>query len=244
MRTIKLTIEYDGTDFLGWQIQKKGPTVQHVLEGAIARLTSRETRLTGAARTDSGVHAKGQSAHFKTLSHLPARNIVLGINAYLPDSVAVVCAEEVKSSFHARISARSKRYQYRILQRPARSPLVARFSWHCPYRLNVALMRRELPALLGRHDFRSFQAADKKERSSTRRIIDISLRRRGEELLFEIEADGFLYHMVRNIVGTLVEIGRGRFKPGYMSFLLKAKNRALAGPTAPACGLSLLHVTY
>lgn len=257
MRNIKLTIEYDGTNYSGWQIQRKAParpksgrqnvkrkTIQETIEKALTKILCEKTRLTVSGRTDSGVHAKGQVANFKTNSNLSPQTILRALNANLPGDIAIKDATEVERDFHSRFSAKSKVYRYAILNSAQRSPL-ARFCWHfIPYKLNFSLMKKEARVLLGRHDFKSFQAKDKKECDSIRTIKRIDLTKKGAFIYIDIEADGFLYNMVRNIVGTLIEIGRGKLPAGSMAKILKKKNRLFAGPTAPARGLCLLKVKY
>jgi len=244
MRNIKLTISYDGTDYAGWQIQKNGWTVQAEIEKAIKKVFGKGHRVHGAGRTDAGVHAKAQVAHFKMPLAVPVGSIARAINSALPESVAVIRAEEVPPDFHSRFDARSKHYRYYILNSHHRNPFSQKYSWRVLYRLDVPLMKKEAALLDGRHDFKSFQAADKKEISSVRKIFRIDLRKKGSSLVIDIEGDGFLYNMVRNITGTLVDIGRGYLPPGSMRKILNSRNRTAAGPTAPAKGLFLMSVKY
>lgn len=251
MRNIRLTIEYDGTNYNGWQIQQKKPkevgtekTIQGVIERVLGGILQEEVRLIGAGRTDAGVHALGQVANFKTKSKTPITVIQKALNGLLPKDIIIRDIEEVKPYFNARFDARSKIYRYQILNRDYSSAFDRLYQYHVPYKLDVRLMRQEARVLVGRHDFKSFQAADKRERMSVRNLRRISIRRDGPAISIDIEADGFLYNMVRNIVGTLIEIGRGKFPPGSMRKILLAKDRTLAGPTAPAKGLSLVQVRY
>lgn len=244
MRTIKLTISYDGTSYKGWQLQKNAITIQEEIEKAIHKSFGRKERVHGAGRTDSGVHAEGQVAHFKMKGSIPAGKIPMALNSNLPEDIAIISAEEVSSDFHSRFNAKIKHYRYSIYNSRMRAPLKEKYSWRVTYKLNVALMKREAKVLEGKHDFKSFQASDKKEKTSIRKIYDIRIKKKGLYILMDIEADGFLYNMVRNIIGTLVDIGRGYLPEGSMKKILKSKDRTLAGPTAPAKGLTLIEVKY
>ncbi len=248
---IKLTLEYDGTDFNGWQIQAgKKRTVQGELEKALLKIFKQKTRVIGSGRTDSGVHALGQVAHFETSSRMTPRQILKALNASLPQDVAVVAAQKVPPSFHAQYSAKSKIYRYTILNQSTRSPLLRHYSYFYFHPLNLTLMARESRPLLGRKDFRSFQAADpaaiseSPEKTTIRTIKKIEIKKRGPLISIEIEADGFLYKMVRNLIGTLLEIGSGRLRPGSIPKILEKKDRRAAGKTAPATGLCLIKVRY
>lgn len=244
MRTIKLTISYDGTRYNGWQLQKNGRTVQGEIEKAIEKVFGRLHRLHAASRTDAGVHAKSQVAHFKTTERIPVDKIAVALNSRLPEDISIIRAEEVPGEFHARFDAKTKHYRYHVLNSKKRDPFSERYAWRVPYSLDVPLMRKESKVLLGEHDFKSFQASDKRERSSTRRITKISVKKKGSSVDIDIEGNGFLYNMVRNIAGTLVDIGRGYLPAGSMKKILKAKDRTKAGPTAPAKGLFLMEVKY
>jgi tRNA pseudouridine38-40 synthase len=245
-RNIKLTISYDGTGYKGWQLQANGRTVQEELEKAVKKVFKKHYRLHGASRTDAGVHAKAQIANFKIAPSLaiPAGKIPAALNAHLPEDIAVNRTEEVSPEFHARFDAKSKHYKYYILNSRQRDPFSEKHAWRVPYKLNVSLMKREASALLGKHDFKSFQAKDKKERSSRRRILRLDVVKKKPFIIIDIAADGFLYNMVRNIVGTLVDISRGYLPEGSMRRILKSKDRTQAGPTAPAKGLFLIDVKY
>jgi tRNA pseudouridine38-40 synthase len=244
MRNIKLTISYDGAAYKGWQLQKNGATVQGKLEKAIKKVLGKEHRVHGASRTDSGVHAKGQVAHFKTASSIPVEKISPALNAALPDDIVVKKTEEVSDKFHSRFDARSKLYRYNMLSSRQRDPFEEKYAWRIPYKLNLTRMRKEAAELVGRHDFKSFQASDNRERPSVRKISMIKLRKKGKMITLDIEGDGFLYNMVRNITGTLVDIGRGYLPPGSMKEILEIRDRRKAGPTAPAKGLFLIEVKY
>ena len=244
MRNIKLTIAYDGTRYRGWQLQSNGVTVQGELEKAILKLTGKKSRLSGASRTDSGVHARCQAANFRTSSKIPAEKIPYALNQLLPSDISVIDASEEDHDFDSRFSAREKTYRYYIYISKSRDPFREKYAWRVLYPLNALLMKREAKALLGKHDFKSFQASDKRERSSTRTILGIDVSRKKEEVIITVRGDGFLYNMVRNIAGTLVDIGRGYLAPGSMKAILAAKDRTKAGPTAPARGLFLEKIVY
>lgn len=244
MQTIKLTISYDGTAYSGWQLQPNGRTIQGEVEKAIEKIYGKHHRLYGASRTDAGVHAKAQAAHYRTDLSIPLKKIPIALTSVLPEDIAVTKAEPVDDDFHARFDPRSKIYRYSILISRYRDPLREKYLWRIPYELDVAKMRREACVLLGRHDFKSFQARDKKERSSVRTVSKLSISRKGPLISLVIEADGFLYNMVRTIVGTLVDTGRGYLPAGSMKKILKSKDRTKAGPTAPAKGLILEQVRY
>ena len=244
MRTIKLTIAYDGTDYAGWQIQPDRPTVQSVLEEAIQRVTGDHSRTLASGRTDAGVHAFGQVVGFRTESKLTPEVLVRALNANLPDDIAVLDAAEVADLFHPIGDSIKKRYRYVIHDAEIRDIFRRRYAWHCRYRLDAEPMARAAEVLLGTHDFSSFESAGAPRESSVRTITDISVVRHGNRIEIEVEADGFLYNMVRAIVGTLVEIGRGSMAEGWMYQVLSAKNRKAAGPTAPPEGLFLVKVDY
>ncbi|MFH1457859.1 MAG: tRNA pseudouridine(38-40) synthase TruA [Candidatus Omnitrophota bacterium] len=246
MRNIKLIIEYDGTRYQGWQVQKRHPskTLQETIEQALQKILQEKIRLVGSGRTDAGVHALAQVAHFRAISGISLEKLHRALNGLLPGDISILGVEECDIHFHSRFDAKSKVYRYTILNRRSRSPLQRDTVYFYPYPLNLRRMRKEAAALLGRHDFKSFQAMDKKERSSIRTIKQVEIIKVGPLVQIDIEADGFLHHMVRNIVGTLIEIGRGRFPEGSMRHILRSKDRKQAGPTVPGKGLCLLEVKY
>ena len=250
MRNIKIEIEYDGTNYKGWQIQRKPDgiptqkTIQGVIERVLSGILQEDMRVTGSGRTDSGVHAVGQIANFKTKSKMPMAVMQRALNALLPKDIVIVDIEEAKPDFNSRFDALSKTYRYQILNRNYATAFDRLYQCHVPYKLDYRLMAREGRVLIGRKDFKSFQASDKKERNSVRNIKRLSVRKDGSIINIDIEANGFLYNMVRNIVGTLIEIGRGKLSPGSMKSILREKDRTKAGPTAPAKGLSLMRVRY
>ena len=246
VRNICLTIEYDGTRFHGWQSQrrKKLRTVQEELEKAAKKLFGGDITLTGSGRTDAGVHAESYPANFKVRSSLPLSNIAKGLNSYLPADIAVISAEEADPDFHARFDAREKLYRYTILNRKIRSPLLRMHAALVYYDLDVKAMRKAAKYLLGRKDFKSFQARGKKGRSSVRDIKRLDIVYKFPVMEIFIQADGFLYNMARNIVGTLIDVGKGRIAPEEMKVILSKKHRPAAGNTAPAKGLCLVKVFY
>jgi tRNA pseudouridine38-40 synthase len=244
-RNLRLLLEYDGTRYHGWQRQKNALTVQEVLEAALARLTGQALKVIGSGRTDAGVHALGQVANFQTTSPLPLKAFVHGLNSLLPPDLAVLKVEEAPPGFHARKSALAKTYEYRILNRPIRSPLHQHHVWWLPYALNLEAMRQAAVALVGEHDFAAFQASGSSVKNTGRRVEAATWHSRpGGWLCFTITADGFLRGMVRSLVGTLVEIGRGKRSPGDLAALLQSGDRRRVGPTAPPQGLYLVEVRY
>lgn len=244
MRTIRLVVEYDGSAFSGWQRQAGRPSVQGALEAAVRRVTGRRAAVAGAGRTDAGVHAEGQVASFHTASTIPAERFRDALNAYLPEAVAVVASDEAPAAFHPRRAAHSKLYRYVILNRPARPALERARAWWIRARLNVPAMRRAARALVGRHDFRSFASKADRLKNMVRTIRSIAIVAAGDRLRIDVVGDGFLYNMVRAIVGTLVQVGRGLMESAAVKRILAARDRARAGPTAPAAGLCLVRVDF
>jgi tRNA pseudouridine38-40 synthase len=241
---LKLTLEYDGARFVGWQVQPNGRSVQAELERAVSRLCGEEVRVTGAGRTDSGVHARGQVASLQISRALPLRAWTVGLNALLPEDVACVRAEEAPEGFDARRWARGKRYIYSVLQTLVRLPLQRGRAWEIRRPLNVREMRAAAPALLGSHDFSALRAADCPARTTVREIRKLEILQSGHEVHFVVEATAFLKHMVRNMIGTLVEIGHDRRPADSLPALLEGRDRKRAGPTAPPHGLVLDEVFY
>ncbi len=245
MRNIRLTVEYDGTDYCGWQRQINGLSIQQLLEEAVCRITGEESRVVGSGRTDAGVHAWGQVAHFHTASRLPERNLLMGINSLLPPDIAVREIREVDPAFHARFDAVSKVYVYRICNRPVRPALERHRAWFvwCP--LDMEKIRGALDLFAGRHDFSSFCSVKTDSPDHVRTILDIGLAKDADGMIeIFMEADGFLRYMVRTIVGTLVEIGRGKRSRADAASILEAGDRRRAGLTAPPHGLFLKEVRY
>ncbi len=252
MKTYKLTIEYDGTDFNGWQIQgQNNRTVQAEIERALEHIAKKRVHVLASGRTDSGVHAKGQVAHFRSAAiRLNCQDLLRALNANLPDDVSILNVEEVPKNFHAQFDVKRKTYRYTILNRVAPSSLERHVCLHIPYKLNLSKMRQAAVILQGRHDFRSFMASDPAQRATVakkntvRQIFSFNIRKKGPFILIDVESNGFLYKMVRNLIGTLLFVGSGKILPGQVSNILKSKDRALAGDTAPAYGLCLLEVIY
>jgi tRNA pseudouridine38-40 synthase len=244
MRNIKLLITYDGTDFSGWQRQPDRRTVQQLLEEAIGRLTGVEAPTNASGRTDAGVHALGQVVHFYTVSNHPTQVFVKALNAMLPPDVRVKQAWEVPQSFHSTLDARSKRYRYVIDNNPIADPFQSRTSHHVYLPLDEQAMHRAAQSLQGRHDFHSFETNWPNRTSSVRTIYDIAVTRHDASVHVEVEADGFLYNMVRAIAGTLIQVGIGRWPESKVLQALLAEDRREAGPTAPPQGLFLLVVRY
>lgn len=247
MPVVRLTIEYDGTAYHGWQRQPSVATIQGTIESAIHRICGEHAAVVGSGRTDAGVHAAGQIAHFETGASLTPEAWRRALNAVLPADVKIIAADAVADSFHARFSAVHKRYEYRILTRPVPSPLERRTSWHVPHRLDLSAMRRAAASLIGSHDFRAFEAADPSHgaaRDTQCRLTRCSIRRQGDVVVVEIESNRFLKYMVRNIVGTLVEVGVARRSAADTARILRSRDRRHAGVTAPAHGLTLIAVRY
>jgi tRNA pseudouridine38-40 synthase len=245
MRNIKLLIEYDGTKYQGWQVQPKGLTIQGVLEEKIRLLTGEPIRLFGSGRTDSGVHALGQVAHFKTKSPMDILLMQRALNSLLPPDIVIQKIEEVHEGFHARKHSKSKVYEYRILNRHLRSAFQQGYVWHISQKLDLEAMRRAGRFLIGEHDFSSFQSTGSPTRTTIRKVMRAEWKKELKGLIrFEIEANGFLKQMVRSIVGTLVEVGKGKINSEEFKKILDSKDRKKAGPTAPAQGLFLKEVKY
>jgi tRNA pseudouridine38-40 synthase len=241
---IKLTIEYDGTRYHGWQLQAKGETIQALLERAVSTLLRKPTRITGSGRTDAGVHALGQVVSFFSDKEFDPHRIRRALNALTPDDITIKDVEIVPDSFDARRDGRVRVYEYRILNRPTPSPFHLNRAWHVHDPLDVQAMRDAIRCLEGEHDFSSFRAAGCDAAHPVRKVYRTSLEQRGELLVLTVEATAFLRHMVRNIIGTLVEVGRGQRAPRFFADLIEARDRTQAGPTAPAHGLFLVEVKY
>ncbi len=245
MRNLKLTIRYDGTDFSGWQTQPARRTVQETLEGAIAAITQEpRVRVNASGRTDAGVHALGQVANVYSATKLPCDALRKAFNAKLPPDVAVTDVAEAAQSFCANKDAVAKRYRYVIQDGRVADPFLRRTAWHVRAPLDAAAMRGAAACLVGRHDFRCFETEWPNRLTSVRTITDLTVERLDETIRVEVEADGFLYNMVRAIAGTLVQVGRGYWPESEVGDVLKAMDRRRAGPTAPPEGLFLLRVTY
>jgi len=241
---IALGIEYDGTEFFGWQRLSHGRSVQGVVEAALAAVAAHPVEVTCAGRTDAGVHARCQVVHFDSESVRSERAWTLGTNSNLPRDVAVLWARPVADGFHARFGARARRYRYTLLNRPVRAALAARFVTWERVPLDAERMQRAAQALIGEHDFSAFRTVQCQANSPMRNVREIVVARDGDTLSIEIEANAFLHHMVRNIVGSLLPIGRGERPLEWMSELLSGRDRSVAGPTAPASGLTFLAPRY
>jgi tRNA pseudouridine38-40 synthase len=241
---IALGIEYDGSRFLGWQTQPGGGTVQDALEAALSGIADAPVAVTCAGRTDRGVHARGQVVHFDTGAERPDSAWLRGVNALLPESVAVLWARRVAGDFHARYAAVARSYRYLLLNRPVRPALAARYAgwYHAP--LDVEAMRAAAAQLLGEHDFSAFRSAECQAKSPVRRLHAIGVERDGERIEFSLRANAWLQHMVRNIVGTLVYVGAGKQPPQWAKSVLESRDRGLAAPTFAAEGLYLDEVEY
>ena len=245
MSRVKLTVEYDGTNYVGWQVQPNGPSVQACIEGALAKLLGTTVSVFVSGRTDSGVHALGQVIAFDHETNRPLKAFVQGLNSLMPDDVAVLKAEEVPADFDPRRWARGKVYRYRISNRPVRSPLRRFTHWEIFKPLDVDAMRVAAKALLGRHDFSAFRAADCQAAHAVREIFAVDIEGDGGgDISIRVHGSAFLKHMVRNLVGTLFEVGRGAEKPEWVAEVLAARDRTRSGQTAPAHGLCLETVFY
>jgi len=244
MRNIKLTIRYDGTGYSGWQSQRNTPTIQEAIQNAIKAITSEKVSLIGSGRTDAGVHAEAQVANFKTRSKIPLANLKAAINSKLPKDILITHIEPAGPKFNAQKSAKSKLYRYTIMNSNDLDPLLRHFAAKVFYKLNIAMMRKAASYIVGRHDFRSFKATDGQEKNSVRTVKNIRIEKKGDLVYIYIEAGGFLYNMARNIVGTLVDVGRGRFKAGEVRDIISRKNIKFSGPTMPANGLCMVKVRY
>jgi tRNA pseudouridine38-40 synthase len=242
--TWKLVLAYDGTEFHGWQVQPGHPTIQGVLRDALARITGEDVLPQGSGRTDAGVHALGQVASFALAAPIPEANLARALNRTLPAAIRVLSAARVTSDFHARHSARAKTYEYRIFRGEICPPWQARYvyAWNVP--LDVDSMQLATARVLGEHDFTSFAASDSDARSSVRCLYASDWREEPDLLLYRVRGNGFLHHMVRNLVGTFLEVGRGNLAESEFSEILAARSRDEAGPTAPARGLFLVNVDY
>jgi tRNA pseudouridine38-40 synthase len=250
MRNLKVTLSYDGADFSGWQVQPDAVTVQGTLASAIGRITGEKVLPQGSGRTDAGVHALAQVATFATESSVPTPNFLKALNDILPASVRVLAVAEATHDFHARHSARAKTYRYRIYRESICPPFLARYVWHYPYAVDEETMSRAAALVVGEHDFSSFAAVDPDRSnadtpaSNVREIFSSAWSRVGEEFVYTVRGSGFLHHMVRNLIGTFVLVGRGTLQFADVTGILEARSRSAAGPTAPASGLYLVNVEY
>lgn len=241
-RNIKLEIEYDGTDFHGWQIQPNLRTVQGEMQEKLETILGHNVNLIGAGRTDVGVHALGQVANFKTTSELDKKSIINGLNGLLPDDIVIKKAQDVDLNFNSRYSAKSRVYNYRI--HLGRTAILRNYAWEVSYSLNLENVFEATKRIEGEHDFSSFCVAESTKDNDVCNVFSANWEKSGHELIFKIEADRFLHTMVRSLVGTFVEVGRGYFSVSDFANIMEAKDRKKAGPTAPACGLYLAEVKY
>jgi len=250
MPSFKLTLAYDGTDFSGWQVQPDAATVQATLASAVGRITGEKVLPQASGRTDAGVHALGQVVSFQTGSRIPAANLVRALNDILPPSVRVLDIQEAPADFHARKSARAKTYRYRIYRGEICPPFLSRYVWHYPYPLDENAMQEAAPRVEGEHDYTSFAAVDPERGlelengSKVRRILSSRWHRESRELVYEVRGTGFLHHMVRNLVGTFLLVGKRTLDSPDITRILEAKDRSQAGATAPPGGLYLVAVEY
>ncbi len=245
MRNIKIVLAYEGTDFAGWQVQPGRRTIQGEIEAVLAAIEGKAVKVLGSGRTDAGVHALGQVASFEIENALPLENLERALNHRLPPAIRVLSAEQVAPEFHARHSATAKTYEYRIWREAICPPFERRYVWQLPYPLDEEAMIAAAPLFEGERDFRSLATNGGRDRDSTVRTIHRShLERQGPRLVYRVRGSGFLYNMVRNIVGVLAEVGRGNFKVEDVEPILEACDRRRAGPTAPPVGLFLAEVEY
>lgn len=245
MENFKLIVEYDGTAYHGWQRQTSDRTVQGEIEKALGIMTRKSIRLAGSGRTDAGVHAICQTASFTSDAGFSPEIYLKGLNSLLPDDILIKACESVDLSFHARYDARSKMYRYRILNRDLPSVMERHYVWHIRRRLNLEAMQKAAAFLVGEHDFKAFEGTGSPRSSTVRHVIRAAMRETKDSLiLFDIEAEGFLRYMVRNIVGTLVDVGKSRIPPEDVKRIILSRDRNQAGATAPARGLFLMKVNY
>lgn len=244
MRNIKLTIEYDGKDFKGWQKQPNKPNIQGEIERAIYNITKEEVDLIGSGRTDAGVHALGQVANFKTNSNIPIEKLALAINSQLKNSIIIKKAEEVDERFHSRYNAKHKTYRYIINNSPCGTAIYRNLEYCFPIKLDVAKMQEAAKYFEGEHDFKAFKSSGTSAKNSVRTIYNASVKQEGEKIIIEFTGNGFLYNMVRIISGTLLDVGLQKIKPEEIKNIIEEKDRQKAGKTLPAHGLYLVEVKY
>ncbi len=244
-KNFKLVIEYDGSAYCGWQIQPNGPTIQDQIESALRRMTCRKVNLIGSGRTDAGVHALGQTANFTCDTNIDAQAFQNGLNSLLPDDIIIRSCSRIDESFHARFDAKAKTYRYHILNSPLPAAIGRQYRWWIRTPLEVAAMAEAASHLVGRKDFKAFEASGSPRAHTIRQVMQADIRRENQiDIVFEIQAEGFLRYMVRNITGTLVEVGKGNMLPEDMISILASQDRGRAGMTAPAQGLCLVEVLY
>ncbi len=244
MPKLKAILAYDGTAYRGFQLQPEEDTIQARLESALFQMAKEPVRVTAAGRTDSGVHARAQVVHFVLPQPIPPRGVLEGLNSMLPDDIRIRAVEEAEDDFHARFDARSKIYRYYFDRTKVPSPFRCRYTLHYPHALDRPALDAGAARILGERDFASFRASSCTAQTTIRRCTQSAFLDEGVELVYEIEANGFLHHMVRNIVGTLLEVGQGKREPSSLEALFASRRRDEAGPTAPARGLHLIQVNY
>lgn len=245
MKNFKLTIEYDGTAYHGWQIQDNDITIQETVENALATMTREKIRLHASGRTDAGVHALGQVAHFKTDARISSDAFFAGLNSLLPDDIVIISCEEVDETFHARFNAKHKTYQYRIYNHPIPLAIGRQYAWHVRKKLDIDAMQNTIAHIIGTHDFKSFEGTGSPRDHTIRTVLNAYADITDDGyLIVEITANGFLRYMIRNLVGTLVDVGLTKISPQDFKHILDSKNRDIAGITAPPHGLFLVNVNY
>ena len=244
MKRIGMVVAYDGTNYCGWQIQPNGITIQGVLNKCLSELLGEKIEVMGASRTDAGVHALGNVCVFDTNTRIPGEKISFALNQSLPEDIRIQLSEEVEPDFHPRYTDSEKTYEYRILNRTFPVPTERLYSYFYHYKLDVNMMREATSFLIGRHDFASFCGSGAQVKSTIRTITSAAVERDGDIITIRISGTGFLYNMVRIIAGTLIEIGNGQYPPERMKSIVEACDRSAAGPTAPACGLTLIGIRY
>ncbi|MDD4202263.1 MAG: tRNA pseudouridine(38-40) synthase TruA [Candidatus Omnitrophica bacterium] len=244
MRNLKLTVEYDGTNYCGWQKQKNSLSIQQLIEDNLSKILDHKVNLKATGRTDAGVHAKQQIVNLFTSSNIPLRNLKKAINSVLPDDIAVKNIKQVSNDFDAQYSPKTKIYRYSIYTGKNKMVFDRKYVAHYPVSLDINAIRHGAKYIIGKHDFSCFRSSNSPTKTSVRTVKKIDIKVKGDYLFIDIEADGFLYNMVRIIVGTLLEVGRGKRNPSSMKELIESKKRTLAGQTAKAHGLCLLRVKY
>jgi tRNA pseudouridine38-40 synthase len=244
MRNIQIIIEYDGSNYCGWQRQENGISVQQKLEEAVVSITKEKSSLIGASRTDAGVHALGQSANFYTNSKIPIEKFAFAINSKLSDDIAVIKAMERDDNFHSRYHAKQKTYIYQIFTRRISSPFLKNYAYHCFYDVNLEKMIEGSKYIIGEHDFMAFMASGSQSKTFVRTIHEINIYKKKDLISIEVTGNGFLYNMVRILSGTLLYAAIGKMKPSDIKTIIQSKDRKLAGATLPACGLYLKEIVY
>lgn len=241
---VKLTVAYDGTNYCGWQLQKNGITIEEVLNKALSSLCGEPLQVIGASRTDSGVHARGNVAVFDNNTNIPAEKIAYALNQRLPEDVRVQRSEEVAPDFHPRHCDSRKTYEYRILNSRFEQPIGRQYAYFVHRCLDVEKMKEAAKYFVGEHDFKSFCSSGSSVVDTVRMIYELSVNKAGDYITIRVKGNGFLYNMVRIIAGTLMAVGMGDYPPGHAAEIIEARDRSMAGPTAPACGLTLMAIEY